>query len=148
MSAPRGRRSGAIAFALSVALAGTGFVSAPVVHAAGNGPSVRLVAGTDKVTLKRPPGRRAYLDIGAYVASIGGAFEIWASRPDYDTPVSVWQVVRSGGTITKYPLPVVGREQLDGALEVHPRGGDRSRRARWCSTATTRSVREPANSRG
>ena len=105
MSAPRGRRSGAIAFALSVALLVTGFVSAPVVHAAGNGPSVRLIAGTDKVTLKRPPGRRAYLDIGAYVASIGGAFEIWASRPDYDTPVSVWQVVRSGGSITKYPLP-------------------------------------------
>ena len=83
----------------------TGSVSAPVVHAAGNGPSVRLIAGTDKVTLKRPPGRRAYLDIGAYVASIGGAFEIWASRPDYDTPVSVWQVVRSGSSITKYPLP-------------------------------------------
>ena len=93
MSAPRGRRSGAIAFALSVALLVTGFVSAPVVHAAGNGPTVRLIAGTDKVTLKRPPGRRAYLDIGAYVASIGGAFEIWASRPDYDTPVGLWQVV-------------------------------------------------------
>ena len=105
MSAPRGRRSGAIAFLISVTLVVTGSVSAPVVHAAGNGPSIRLIAGTDKVTLKRPPGRRAYLDIGAYVASIGGAFEVWASRPDYDTPVSVWQVVRSGGSITKYPLP-------------------------------------------
>ena len=105
MSAPRGRRSGAIAFLISVALVVTGSVSAPVVHAAGNGPSVHLIAGTDKVTLKRPPGRRAYLDIGAYVASIGGAFEIWASRPDYDTPVSVWQVVRSGDSITMYPLP-------------------------------------------
>ena len=105
MSAPRGRRSGAVALAITVALVATGFIAAPVVHAAGNGPSVRLVAATDKVTLKRPPGRRAYLDIGAYVASIGGAFEVWASRPDYDSPVSVWQVVRSGGTITKYPLP-------------------------------------------
>ncbi len=105
MSAPRGRRSGAIAFLISVTLVVTGSMSAPVVHAAGNGPSVRLIAGTDKVTLKRPPGRGAYLDIGAYVASIGGAFEIWASRPDYDTPVSVWQVVRSGSSITKYPLP-------------------------------------------
>jgi lysyl oxidase len=105
MSAPRGRRLGAIAFAISVALVATGSISAPVVHAAGNGPSVRLISGTDRVTLKRPPGRRAYLDIGAYVASVGGAFEIWASRPDYDTPVSVWQVVRSGSSITKYPLP-------------------------------------------
>ncbi len=105
MSAPRGHRSNTIAFALSVVLMATGIVSAPVVHAAGNGPTVRLVSGADKVTLKRPPGRRAYLDIGAYVASIGGSFEVWASRPDYDTPVSVWQVVRSGNTITKYPLP-------------------------------------------
>jgi Lysyl oxidase len=105
MSAARRRRSGAIALTLSVALLVTGSISAPVVRAAGNGPSVRLISGTDKVTLKRPPGRRAYLDIGAYVASIGGAFEIWASRPDYDTPVSVWQVVRSGSTVTKYPLP-------------------------------------------
>ncbi|MGZ5306639.1 MAG: lysyl oxidase family protein [Actinomycetota bacterium] len=94
-----------MAVALSVVLMATGIVSAPVAHAAGNGPTVRLVSGADKVTLKRPPGRRAYLDISAYIASIGGAFEIWASRPDYDTPVSVSQVVRSGSTITRYPLP-------------------------------------------
>lgn len=105
MSAPHRHRSGTIAFLISVALVVTGTIAAPVAQAAGVRPSVRLIAGTDKVTLKRPAGRRAYLDIGAYVASIGGAFEVWASRPDYDTPVSVWQVVRSGGTTTKYPLP-------------------------------------------
>ncbi|MEO8422683.1 MAG: lysyl oxidase family protein [Actinomycetota bacterium] len=105
MSAPHRRRSGAMAFALSVVFTATGIISAPVTHAAGNGPTIRLVSGTDKVTLKRPPGRRAYLDIGAYVASVGGAFEVWASRPDYETPVSVWQIVRSGDTLTKYPLP-------------------------------------------
>jgi hypothetical protein len=93
-----------MAFVLSVVLASTGIILAPV-EAAGNGPTVRLVSGTDKVTLKRPPDRRAYLDLGAYVATVGGAFEIWATRPDYDTPVSVWQIVRSGNTITQYPLP-------------------------------------------
>jgi hypothetical protein len=105
MSTPRRCRSGAMAFALSVILMATGIVSAPMALAVGNAPTVRLVSGTDKVTVKRPSGRPAYLNIGAYVASVGGAFEIWASRPDYDTPVSVWQVVRSGDTITKYPLP-------------------------------------------
>ena len=105
MSVARWRRSGAVAFALSVVLAATGTVSAPAVGAAANGPTVRLVSGTDKVTLKRPAGGGAYLDIGVYVASIGGSFEVWAARPDYDTPVSVWRVVRSGNTITKYPLP-------------------------------------------
>ena len=109
MSGRRRRRTGVMAFAVSVILIATGSISAPVVHAAGNGPSVRLIAGTDKVTLKRPPGRRAYLDIGAYVAAVGGAFEIWASRPDYDTPVSVWQVVRSGRLDHEVPTPVVGR---------------------------------------
>jgi hypothetical protein len=104
MSAPRRRRSGATAFALSVVLMTAGIISAPA-QAAGNGPSVRLVSGIDKVTLKRSPGGRAYLDIGVYVASVGGAFEIQANRPDYDTPVSVWQIVRSGNTSTPYPLP-------------------------------------------
>ncbi len=105
MSAPRWRRPGAIAFALSVVFMATGIISAPVTHAVGNGPTIRLVSGIDKVTLRRSPGRRAYLDLGAYVASVGGAFEIQASRPDYDTPVSVWQAVRSGNMVTQYPLP-------------------------------------------
>ncbi len=105
MSVPRRRRSGVMAFALSVAFLATGLISAPVTHAAGNGPSVRLVPSIDKVTLKRPQGQRAYLDLGVYVAAVGGAFEIQASRPDYDTAVSVWQVVRSGGTVTQFPLP-------------------------------------------
>ena len=105
MSAPRGHRSAVTAIALSIVLMVSGFASAPAARAVPGGPTIRLISGTDSVTLKRPPGRRAYLDIGTYVASIGGTFEIWASRPDYDTPVSVSQVVRSGGTITKYPLP-------------------------------------------
>ncbi len=105
MSAPHRRRFGVIAFALTIALAATGALFAPVAQATGSTPSIRLVAGATKVTVKRPPGRRAYLSIGAYVASVGGPFEIWADRPDYDTPVSVWQVVRSGDTITKFPLP-------------------------------------------
>lgn len=105
MSAPRRRRLGVIAFVSSLAIVATSVLSTPAVRAAGATPSIRLVAGATKVTLKRPPGGRAYLDIGAYVASVGGAFEIWASRPDYDTAVSAYQVVRSNGTITKYPLP-------------------------------------------
>ena len=105
MSAQCRRRPGAVALALSIVLMATGITTAPAIYAAGNGPTVRLVSGTDKVTLKRPQGGRTYLDIGVYVASVGGAFEIWATRPDYDTPVSVWQIVRSGNTITRYPLP-------------------------------------------
>ena len=105
MSAPHRRRLGVIAFTLSIALTATGTLFSPVARATESIPSIRLVAGATKVTVKRPPGRRAYLNIGAYVASVGGAFEIWAQRPNYDTPVSVYQVVRNGEAITQYPLP-------------------------------------------
>jgi hypothetical protein len=94
-----------MAVTLAIGLAAISTISAPAAGAAGTAPTIRLVTGADKVTLKRPPGRRAYLDIGAFIASIGGAFEIWASRPDYDTPVSVSQVARIGGTVTTTPLP-------------------------------------------
>ena len=104
MSAPR-RRLRAMAVTLAIGLAAISTISAPAAGAAGTPPTIRLVAGANTVTLKRPPGRRAYLDIGAYLASIGGAFEIWASRSDYDTPVSVSQVVRSAGTLSTHPLP-------------------------------------------
>ena len=95
---------GAIAVALSIAVIATGPLPL-FANASGTVPSVRMVAGTDKVTLKRAEGRRASLDLSTYVAAVGGAFEIWATRPDYDHPVQVWQVVRQNGVITKYPLP-------------------------------------------
>ena len=104
MPTPRRRRLGAIAVALSVAVVVTGPLPLFATDS-GTVPSVRLIAGTDKVTLKHPEGGRAYLDVGTYVAAVGGAFEIWAARPDYDHPVQVWQVVRENGVITKYPLP-------------------------------------------
>lgn len=109
MSTPRRRRRscsrmGAIGVALSVAVIATGPLPLHA-NASGTAPSVRLVSGTDKVTLKRSEGRRAYLDLSTYVAAVGGAFEIWAARPDYDHPVQVWQLVRQNGVTTKYPLP-------------------------------------------
>jgi hypothetical protein len=120
MSTPRRRRLSAIAVALSVAVIATGPL--PIfANASGTVPSVRLVTGTDNVTLKRPEGRRAYLDLSTYVAAVGGAFEIWAARLDYDHPAQVWQVVRENGVITKYPLPPSAEEDwlgLDRFLHV------------------------------
>ena len=118
MSTQRWRRRscskmGAIAVALSVAVIATGPLP-PFANASGTIPSVRLVTGADKVTLKRPEGRRAYLDLSTYVASVGGAFEIWSARPDYDHPVQMWQVVRQNGAITKFLLPTsAGQDRLE-----------------------------------
>lgn len=104
-SASRGRRLGVIGLAFSIVLATTGTLSAASAGAQGTLPSVRLVVGQSAVTVKRPPGRRAFLDLGVYVAAVGGSFEVWAKRPDYDHPATISQVVRSGTDISSFPLP-------------------------------------------
>jgi len=105
MPAPRRRRSGAIAAALSLGLAASAALSAGAAGAQSASPSIRLVTGSNSVTVVRSPGRRAYLGLSVYVAAVGGAFEIRATRSDYDHPVSVVQVVNQGGSITTDPLP-------------------------------------------
>ncbi len=110
MSAPHRRRSGVIALVVSVALfATTLLVETAAPAAAAAPPSIRLIRGTPKVTLKRPINRPAYLDLGVYVAAVDGAFEVWASRSDYDTPVSFWQVLRSDRAISTYPLAITAK---------------------------------------
>jgi len=105
MSRKPRRRHGAIALVLSLALGSAGLLSTPSAGVSGAQPTLRLVVGQTKVTLKRPAGRRAYLDIGVYLATEGGPFEIWAARPDYDHPVSIWQVIRDGSLSATSPLP-------------------------------------------
>lgn len=99
------RRSGGTALALSLALAATATLSAAPARAQAPLPSVRLVVGGSSVTVERSPGLPAYLDLGVYVAATNGSFEIWATRPNYDQPITGWQVVRSGTDISTSPLP-------------------------------------------
>ncbi|MGZ6545894.1 MAG: lysyl oxidase family protein [Actinomycetota bacterium] len=104
MPAPR-RRSGVIAIALSLAVAASTTLLAGAAGAQGAAPSIRLVTGSTSMTVTRSPGRKAYLGLAVYVAAVGGAFEIRATRADYDHPVSVFQVVNQGGSVTTNPLP-------------------------------------------
>jgi hypothetical protein len=114
MSAPQ-RRSGIIALIVSGTLLAAALLETGSAAAAAGAPSVRMVSSSTKVTLKRPPGRRAYLNLGVFAAAVGGSFEIWASRPDYDTPIGLWQVVRSNGTVVaKYPLPETSKTPSNG----------------------------------
>ena len=120
MPVPRRRRSGAIAVALSLALAASAALTAGAAGAQGAAPSIRLVTGSNAVTVTRSPGRKAYLGLSVYVAAVGGAFEIRAIRPDYDHPVGVFQVVDQGGTATMNPLPAwIDRDWQGLAKFVH-----------------------------
>jgi hypothetical protein len=58
------------------------------------------------VQVRRPAGGRAFLPMPAYVTPTGGTFDLKVDRPDFDSPLSVTQVVHddAGGT-TEVPLP-------------------------------------------
>ncbi len=63
------------------------------------------------VKVMRFKGEPIYLDLGIYVASIGEAFELHASRPSYTEPVELTQILRRGGAEQRVVLPA---ELLDG----------------------------------
>jgi len=120
MPARRRHRSGAIAAALSLTLATSAGLTAGAAGAQVAAPSIRLVTGSNSITVTRSPGRKAYLGLSVYVAAVGGAFEIRATRPDYDHPVSVFQVADQGGSVTTIPLPAwIDRDWQGLAKFVH-----------------------------
>lgn len=64
-------------------------------------PTVRIFAADIEVTVERGRGDRVWVDPGIWVASTGGAFELRASRPDYETPVSLVQTDAATGTVLR-----------------------------------------------
>ena len=71
--------------------------------AAPSDPSLRLIAASNEITIVR---RRPYpvpLNLGVYAAAVNGDFEIRATRPDYDTPISVERWIDGGATIEPWP---------------------------------------------
>jgi hypothetical protein len=88
--------------------------------AASSRPSVRLVSSRPEVTIRR---RRHYpvtLDVGVFVASVGGPLELRAARPGYDSPIRVTQWLDHGRTIVDLPSDVAdGWNGLASFLQVH-----------------------------
>jgi hypothetical protein len=78
--------------------------------AADDPPSVRLFAASSHLDIERDKHGFSYFDPGAWVASVGGAFELRVSRPDYDTPVAIVQTDATSGAVLR-ALPA---ELLDG----------------------------------
>jgi Lysyl oxidase len=63
--------------------------SASATAAAGR---IELVRASPSVTLDRYPGSPVYLDVGVYVGSSGGSFQIDATRAGYRSPIRLRQV--------------------------------------------------------
>jgi hypothetical protein len=84
--------------------------SAPPATAATDPPSVRLFAANSKLTVERNKHDYVWFDPGTWIASVGGGFEIRASRPDYDTPVTLVQTDPATGAALRTLDPAM----LDG----------------------------------
>ncbi|MDQ3619062.1 MAG: lysyl oxidase family protein [Actinomycetota bacterium] len=92
---------------LAVGLLATSMPLAPA--AADHAPSVRLIRSRGSVTV-RLFRDRAPLDLGVWVASAGGDFEIHVGRDAYEDPLSASQV----DSATKAPLRSIPAEDLNG----------------------------------
>ncbi|MBW3706321.1 protein-lysine 6-oxidase, partial [Streptomyces griseus] len=97
----------------SIAVAAAVAVTAGVVAAAPDAktaaaatPKLSLIAASTSVTLdswKEDPG--VYLDLGTYLTSENGAFELKVTRKSYKDPVVASQVFRNGKKTTTKALP-------------------------------------------
>ncbi|MFJ2023760.1 lysyl oxidase family protein [Streptomyces sp. NPDC087897] len=95
-----------IAVAAAVAVTAGVVAAAPGARTAQPKPKLSLIAASTSVTLdswKEDPG--VYLDLGTYLTSENGAFELKVTRKSYKDPVTVSQVFRNGKKTTTKALP-------------------------------------------
>jgi Lysyl oxidase len=79
-----------VQIALAIVLMATLF-AAPV-GASGATPTVRLFVSQSQITVERNRRDFVSIDPGAWITPVTDDFELWVSRPDYDTPVTIKQV--------------------------------------------------------
>src|SRR5829696_4852413 len=105
-------RFAAIALTALLPLVAAGVASTPA--AAATTPSIRLIAASAdaEIHLFRKGNYQIHLPV--FVASVGGAFELWGQRPSYDEPVGLSQVMRdaSGDVVENLPLAGVPEPDL------------------------------------
>ncbi|MET9927599.1 MULTISPECIES: lysyl oxidase family protein [unclassified Streptomyces] len=95
-----------IAVAAAVAVTAGVVAAAPDAKTAQPGPKLSLIAASKSVTLdswKDDPG--VYLDLGTYLTSENGAFELKVTRKSYKDPVVASQIIRNGKKTTTKALP-------------------------------------------
>ena len=102
------RRRPSVPILLAVALMATLF--AGPVGAAGTTPTLRLFVSSTQITVERNRHGFVSIDPGAWVTPVTDDFELWVSRPDYDTPITIKQVDAD----TKAVLRTFSAKNLEG----------------------------------
>lgn len=95
---------------LVVVLASLSLLAVVPPAVAADPPTVRVFAASTNVVVERGRGSFVFIDPGIWVASVGGAFELRATRPDYDTPVGLVQT----DAVTGEVLRTLPAELLEG----------------------------------
>lgn len=102
------RRRQSVPILLAVALMASLF-AAPV-GATGTTPTLRLFVSSTQITVERNRHGLVSIDPGAWVTPVTDDFELWVSRPDYDTPITIKQVDAD----TKAVLRTFSAKNLEG----------------------------------
>ena len=91
---PAGRRCRRFVPVLQIALAFVLMATlfARPVGATGTTPTLRVFVSQSRITVERNRRDFVFADPGAWVTPVGDDFELWVSRPDYDTPITIKQV--------------------------------------------------------
>ncbi len=121
------RRTSAVLVAI-VMIVSTVAIGGSPASAGVTGPRIRLIRTTATVTEHARRHRAFWFDPGVYVASLDADLEVWVSRPNYTTPMSVVQQLPGGGTQV-LPDAVLGESLYDGMqrflqMKVIDRSGD------------------------
>src|SRR5215472_16090903 len=103
----------------ATAIAGLGLVAATIPGAAlasarqaGQGPTVKLIAAQNVITVPKFGKQRVFLDPGIWVASLGSPLEYDVQRVTYLQPVTITQVIHLPGGGTR--ITALPRSLLDG----------------------------------
>jgi hypothetical protein len=85
----------------ALAVTALGLLASSPATAAPSGGRLELLRASPSVTLDKYPGSPVYLDVGAYVAAVGGPFQLNATRAGYRSPIRVRQI--AGGESRALP---------------------------------------------
>ena len=112
----RASRTAAFVVLLLTTVGVTGLPSAQ----AEDPPSLRMFAAQDELTVQKDRRGFVYFNPGVWITPVGGSFELHASRPDYDTPISLVQTdAETGAVLRTLPLDLMdGWSGMKGFVHV------------------------------
>jgi hypothetical protein len=84
---------------IALAVTAIGLAASAPGAAAAPGGRLELIRAAPSVTIDKYPGSPVYLDVGAYVAAVGGSFQLNVTRANYHSPIRVRQVGGGGSRL-------------------------------------------------